>query len=123
MRCVDMPRHQHANPDFVDLDSSGLGLDKYHLAYRFGQVGEEPADALTPYLPLSISFGPPQLEASRQTLRYGLQRDFWRSPESPSDDDRSVLLRSALSVLAADIRSVESGDDERLRTRRFMTPY
>src|SRR5919108_5499952 len=113
-----MPPHVHANPDFLDLDSSEVGLDEYHLAYRLGEVGEEPDDALAPYLPLSISFGPPKLEASRHTLRYGLVRDYWSDPETPTKADRNSLLQSALRVVPEDIRGIESGDAERLRTRR-----
>lgn len=122
MGSVDMPPHKHANPEFLDLNSSELGLDEYHLAYRLGEVGEEPGDALTPYLPLSISFGPPKLEASRHTLRYGLHPEFWSNPENPTDEDREALLRSALRVVPEDIRAVESGDTERLQTRRFLSP-
>ncbi len=112
-----MSPHVHANPEFVDLTEPDLGLDGYHLAYRLGEVGDEPGDAPDPYVPLSISFGPPRLGASRQTLRYGLDRDFWRSPQGPSEEDRTALLKAALRVLREDIQAVESGDVERLRNR------
>lgn len=118
-----MPPHTHQNPEFRDLDSAGLSVDEdHHLAYRFGEVGEEPFDTQAPYLPLSLSFGPPKLEASRETLKYGLVRDFWANPEAPTEEDRQALLKAALKLLPAHIEAVEDGRRDILDKRHFVRP-
>jgi hypothetical protein len=105
-------------PGRTDLELSGR-----HFAYRFGEVGEESSAHLLPYLPLSISFGPDKLGASRTTLKYGLIRDDWsESVLQPSDHDRRILLTLALRRLREDVRAAEAGGAVVRGNRHFLRP-
>jgi hypothetical protein len=119
----DMPPHAHPGKGFKDLDVSDRpDLRDWHVAFRFGAVGEEPMDALAPFIPLSLSFSERKVPAEMRTVKYGLVRDFWLNMDEPSEEDRQALLRAALSRLASDISRYQAGDESVLTTRYFVRP-
>lgn len=102
-----MPAHVHPGAGFEDLDVSDRpDLRDRHVAFRVGEVGEESGDALAPFIPLSLSFGPQKVPAPVQTIKYGLVRDFWGDINKPSKTDVDALMEQLWPVwLRTSVRS------------------
>ena len=119
----NMPPHVHPGDGFEDLDVSDRpGLERWHVAYRVGAVGEESADALASFIPLSLSYSEPEVGASMRTIKYGLVRDFWRDRREPSDEDVHALIEAALNRLPADIAAMEGSKNVVDPERHFVRP-
>lgn len=117
------PPHEHPGRGSEDIDVSRFpDLSGHHVALRFGEVGEDSGANAAPYIPLSLTVGERTIPANSTTIRYGLHRDFWVDPDTPSEADRQALLQAALGRLPADMEALARGDISVLEIRHFVLP-